>query len=136
MLEALYSAPRAWSEHSDEKDTIAEGLPVQQPAPCRAYITIMYGCNNFCSYCIVPYVRGPGAFPREIERALSAEARRTASRQRREGNHAAGAEREQLRQWTLENEPSRFAQLLKAELDEVGIPRIRFMTSHPKDLVR
>ena len=43
---------------SREESTIAEGLPVLRESPFKAYINIMFGCNNYCSYCIVPYVRG------------------------------------------------------------------------------
>lgn len=126
MLKALES------DHAvvevEEQNTIAEGLPVQRLRHDAAYITIMYGCDNYCTYCIVPYVRG-----RERSREMS----------------AIVAEAEALRDSSVKEimllgqnvnsygkglqTPVTFAQLLKA-LDDVGIPRIRFMTSHPKDL--
>ena len=88
----------------------------------------MYGCDNFCSYCVVPYVRG-----RERSRSMDAILREA------EGLAASGVKEIMLLGQNvnsygkgLEGSPN-FAQLLR-RLDGVGIPRIRFMTSHPKDL--
>ena len=112
----------------EDRDVIAEGLPVHRLRKDAAYITIMYGCNNFCSFCIVPYVRG-----RERSRGredILREAERLA---------ASGVQEIMLLGQNVNSygrglpEPVTFAQLLK-DLDAVGIPRIRFMTSHPKDL--
>ena len=112
----------------EDEDSIAENLPVRRLRTDAAYITIMYGCDNFCSYCIVPYVRG-----RERSRdpeAILAEARAL---------HASGVKEIMLLGQNvnsygkgLENGMN-FPELLR-RLDEIGIPRIRFMTSHPKDL--
>ena len=112
----------------EDEDSIAENLPVRRLRTDAAYITIMYGCDNFCSYCIVPYVRG-----RERSRdpeAILAEARAL---------HAAGVKEIMLLGQNvnsygkgLENGMN-FPELLR-QLDAIGIPRIRFMTSHPKDL--
>lgn len=104
---------------------VAEGLPVRRTSPHMAFINIMYGCNNFCSYCIVPYVRG-----RERSRApenILSEARALKEAGVKEimllgqnvNSYGGGADA--------------FAKLLRS-LDKVGIERIRFMTSHPKDL--
>lgn len=112
----------------EDEDTIAEELPVQRLRKDAAYITIMYGCDNFCSYCIVPYVRG-----RERSRdpeAILAEARSL---------HEAGVKEIMLLGQNVNSYGKgleggvTFAGLLR-QLDEIGIPRIRFMTSHPKDL--
>lgn len=109
-------------------DRIAERLPIHRGRKESAYITIMYGCNNFCSFCIVPYVRG-----RERSRTVDSilqEAQQLKEQGVQEimllgqnvNSYGSGLE-----------EPTTFAQLLQ-QLDQVGIPRIRFMTSHPKDL--
>ena len=112
----------------EDKDTIAEELPIKRLRSDAAYITIMYGCDNFCSYCIVPYVRG-----RERSRAMEA-----ILKEARELKDAGVKEIMLLGQNVnsygkgLEGDVS-FAKLLR-ELDAIGIDRIRFMTSHPKDL--
>ncbi|MDO4484609.1 MAG: tRNA (N6-isopentenyl adenosine(37)-C2)-methylthiotransferase MiaB [Clostridia bacterium] len=112
----------------DDRDTVPEDMPVQRLRHDAAYITIMYGCNNFCSYCIVPYVRG-----RERSREMSAIIDE-AIRLKNDGVKEIMLLGQNVNSYGkgLEGDVS-FAKLLKA-LDEVGIPRIRFMTSHPKDL--
>ena len=112
----------------EHEDIIAEGLPVRRLRRDAAYLTVMYGCDNFCSYCIVPYVRG-----RERSRDMKdilAEAEDLLNSGVQEimllGQNVNSYGK------NLPGNPS-FAGLLK-ELDKMGIPRIRFMTSHPKDL--
>ena len=110
------------------EDVIAEGLPVKRLRPDHAYITIMYGCDNFCSYCIVPYVRGRersrdmDAIVREAEELYRGGVKESMLLGQNVNSYGKG----------LPGEPT-FAQLLR-RLDAIGIPRIRFMTSHPKDL--
>lgn len=112
----------------DDRDSIAEDLPIKRLRSDAAYITIMYGCDNFCSYCIVPYVRGRER-SREMEAILN---------EARELKEAGVKEIMLLGQNVnsygkgLDGDIS-FAKLLRA-LDDMGIERIRFMTSHPKDL--
>lgn len=113
---------------TDQETLIAEGLPVKRLNDHHAYITIMYGCDNFCSYCIVPYVRG-----RERSRRMDDILREA------EGLLQNGVKEIMLLGQNVnsygngsENGES-FPRLLRA-LDEMGVPRIRFMTSHPKDL--
>ena len=112
----------------EDEDSIAENLPVRRLRTDAAYITIMYGCDNFCSYCIVPYVRGRER-SREPE-AILAEAREL---------HASGVKEIMLLGQNVNSygkgfeNGMNFPELLR-RLDEIGIPRIRFMTSHPKDL--
>ena len=112
----------------EDEDTIAEELPIKRLRSDAAYITIMYGCDNFCSYCIVPYVRG-----RERSREMDAILKEAAELK------ASGVKEIMLLGQNvnsygkgLEGDVS-FAKLLR-KLDEMGIERIRFMTSHPKDL--
>lgn len=127
LLHQTLNSDRAVVQVEDE-DTIAESLPVKRLRDDAAYITIMYGCDNFCSYCIVPYVRGRER-SREME-AILAEAQQLKDSGVKEimllgqnvNSYGKG----------LEGHVT-FAELLR-RLDEMGIPRIRFMTSHPKDL--
>jgi len=112
----------------EEKDVIPEGLPVRRLRHDAAYVTIMYGCDNFCSYCIVPYVRGrersrdPEEIIREAEGLMESGVQEIMLLGQNVNSYGKG----------LPGEVS-FAKLLK-RLDDTGIPRIRFMTSHPKDL--
>ncbi len=127
MLEELLCTKRRVVRlASDAQGVIAEGLPVRRDSAFKALITIMYGCDNFCSYCIVPYVRG-----RERSRRMAdilAEA---------EGLLAAGVQEIMLLGQNVNSYGNggqeTFPALLTA-LDRLGVPRIRFMTSHPKDL--
>ena len=112
----------------DDQDVIAEGTPIRRMRHDAAYLTIMYGCDNFCSYCIVPYVRGrersrqPAEILKEAEGLLESGVKEIMLLGQNVNSYGKGLE-----------EATGFPQLLK-ELDRMGIPRIRFMTSHPKDL--
>jgi len=113
---------------SDEDTLIAEGLPVKRLNEHHAYITIMYGCDNYCSYCIVPYVRGHERSRRmtdilhEAEGLLKNGVQEIMLLGQNVNSYGNGSENGDT-----------FPKLLR-ELDNMGIPRIRFMTSHPKDL--
>ena len=111
---------------SDQENLIAEGLPVKRLNPWHAYLTIMYGCDNFCSYCIVPYVRG-----RERSRRME-DVLREAEGLLRSGVQEIMLLGQNVNSYGNGGQDS-FPKLLKA-LDEMGVPRLRFMTSHPKDL--
>ena len=112
----------------DDTDVIAEGTPVKRLRSDSAYLTIMYGCDNFCSYCIVPYVRG-----RERSRNVK-DILQEAAELKENGIQEImllGQNVNSFGKGLPDN--ASFPGLLK-ELDRMDIPRIRFMTSHPKDL--
>lgn len=112
-----------------DTDKIVEDLPVERKYPFKSGINIMFGCNNFCSYCIVPYVRGrersrnPKDILREIESLAADGVVEIMLLGQNVNSYGKNLE-----------DPMTFAQLLK-EIEKIdGIKRIRFMTSHPKDL--
>ena len=128
MLQAVQSRRRVVEVVQDDEGSIPEDLPVRRSSPYHAYITIMYGCNNFCSYCIVPYVRG-----RERSRS-SARIIEEARQLKAEGIKEIMLLGQNVNSYGLDVEGElSFAKLLEA-LDQIGIERIRFMTSHPKDI--
>ena len=112
----------------DEHGSIAEGMPVVREGRTRAWVSIMYGCNNFCSYCIVPYVRGRER-SREPERILE-EVRQLAV----EGYKEITLLGQNVNSYGKDlDTPWDFADLL-SELDKIeGDYLLRFMSSQPKD---
>ncbi len=108
---------------------IAEGLPVNYDGGARAFVSIMYGCNNFCSYCIVPYVRGRERSRNEED--ILSEIEYLSKNGVREvmllgqNVNSYGKDR---------GETDAFAKLLLKVCEISGIERIRFMSSHPKDI--
>ncbi len=112
-----------------DTDKIVEDLPVERKYPFKSGINIMFGCNNFCSYCIVPYVRGRerSRQPKDIIREIKNLVKEGVVEVMLLGQNVNSYGK------TLE-EPMTFAQLLR-EIEKIeGLERIRFMTSHPKDL--
>jgi tRNA-2-methylthio-N6-dimethylallyladenosine synthase len=107
---------------------IAEGLPVQRDGTVKAWLSIMYGCNNFCSYCVVPYVRG-----RERSRRpelILADARQLIA----EGYRDITLLGQNVNSYGLDLDCGvDFADLLREICSLPGEFRVRFMTSHPKD---
>ena len=110
-------------------DQIVEDLPAVRKYSFKSGVNIMYGCNNFCSYCIVPYVRGrersrqPEDIIREIKQLVADGVVEVMLLGQNVNSYGK----------TLDN-PITFAQLLQ-EIEKIeGLERIRFMTSHPKDL--
>ena len=108
---------------------IAEGIPVNYDGGVKAFVSIMYGCNNFCSYCIVPYVRGRerSRCEDEILREISHLARTGVKEVMLLGQNVNSYGKDR-------GEKDAFAHLLKKVCEIQGIERIRFMSSHPKDI--
>ena len=112
-----------------DTDKIVEDLPSERKFSFKSGVNIMFGCNNFCSYCIVPYVRGrersrnPKDIIREIEKLVADGVVEVMLLGQNVNSYGKNLE-----------EPMTFAQLLQ-EIEKIeGLERIRFMTSHPKDL--
>ena len=115
---------------SGEEGVIAEGLPILRDGSSKAWIPIMYGCNNFCSYCIVPYVRG-----RERSRKSSdiiSEVKDVVA----SGCKEITLLGQNVNSYGKENGEISFPRLLYKLNELEGDFRIRFMTSHPKDATR
>ncbi|MDD6193454.1 MAG: tRNA (N6-isopentenyl adenosine(37)-C2)-methylthiotransferase MiaB [Lachnospiraceae bacterium] len=113
----------------EDTDQIVEDLPVERKFHFKSGVNIMFGCNNFCSYCIVPYVRGrersrhPRDIIREIQRLVADGVVEIMLLGQNVNSYGKNLD-----------EPITFARLLE-EIEKIpGLQRIRFMTSHPKDL--
>ena len=112
----------------DEAGSIAEGIPVVRQDNIKAWVSIMYGCNNFCSYCIVPYVRGRERSRRPED--ILTEVRQLAE----EGYKDITLLGQNVNSYGKDlAEPLDFADLLERVNNLPGDFLIRFMTSHPKD---
>ena len=128
MIHTLLTQRGRIFSNADEAGSIAEGIPVVRQDSVKAWVSIMYGCNNFCAYCIVPYVRGrersrkPEDILAEV-RALVAEGYKDITLLGQNVN-SYGKDLE---------EPMDFSDLLEQVNAIPGDFLIRFMTSHPKD---
>ena len=117
---------------------IVEGLPISRNDNIRASVTIMNGCNNFCSYCIVPYVRGRerSRSPKDIieeVRGLAKEGYKEITLLGQNVNSYLRVEREKNIEFEEYEGVNSFATLLRAINKIEGIERIRFVSPHPKD---
>ena len=128
LLYNVYTQRRRVFSVADEHGAIAEGMPVVREGRTRAWVSIMYGCNNFCSYCIVPYVRGRER-SRDPEQII-AEVRQLVA----DGFKEITLLGQNVNSYGKDlDTPYDFADLLAA-LDGIdGDYLIRFMSSQPKD---
>ena len=116
-------------EIMDKEEGILEGIPIDRESSIKAFVTIMYGCNNYCTYCIVPYVRGAER-SREPEKIID-EIKDLVAKGYKEVTLLG----QNVNSYGKELEPKiSFAKLLVKINDIPGLERVRFMTSHPKDL--
>ena len=126
MLERVMNGERV-IEVKNIDGEIAEGLPVKRNEGFSTFVNIMYGCNNFCSYCIVPYVRGRERSRRADD--IVDEVRRVVEE---EGFTEVTLLGQNVNSYN--DNGMRFPELLRRVNDIGGLKRLRFMTSHPKDL--
>ena len=107
---------------------LPEDVPIERTGRLSAWVPIMYGCNNFCTYCIVPYVRGRehSRLPEDVVREVAEAAA--------QGFREITLLGQNVNSYGKDHKRADFAKLLRM-VDEVeGIERVRYMTSHPKDL--
>lgn len=135
---ALYKLPELLYKTITEKHTvtdiedspgaIAEDMPIMRESSDKAWVSIMYGCNNFCTYCIVPYVRGrersrtPEAIINEIKSLVDSGCTEICLLGQNVNSYGKDLDID-----------VDFSDLLRMVNDIDGVERIRFMTSHPKD---
>ncbi len=123
LLGVLKTRQKAFLTEEDYE--IHEGVPTLRKSPLKVGVPIMYGCNNFCSYCIVPYVRGrersrdEAEIIKEVIAAKENGAKEVMLLGQNVNSYGGGGDK--------------FASLLE-KVSDTGIERVRFMTSHPKDI--
>ena len=128
-MEAMLDSPDQIIDLWQEQKDIVEDLPSIRKYPFKASVNIMYGCNNFCTYCIVPYVRGrersrePENIVAEIEALVKSGVKEVQLLGQNVNSYGRGLDH-----------PITFAQLLEKVNAIEGLERIRFISSHPKDL--
>ena len=129
LFTKMLLSDRMLVEIFEERERIVEALPTKRTYAFKSGVNIMFGCNNFCSYCIVPYVRGrevsrePKEILREIEMLVADGVKEVMLLGQNVNSYGKNLE-----------SPVSFAELLRDVEKIEGLKRIRFMTSHPKDL--
>ena len=128
LLHDAYNSRKTVVSIEDSDGAIAEDIPVLRENDYKAWVSVMYGCNNFCTYCIVPHVRGrersrnPEDVLKEIKELAGSGVTEVTLLGQNVNSYGKDLE-----------EDIDFSDLLKAVNEIDGIERIRFMTSHPKD---
>jgi len=129
MLQKVVSERVHVFDVNDDHNEIFETQDFKRKYPMKAYVTVMYGCDNFCSYCIVPYVRGrersrqPDSIFTEIEQLAQ------------DGCKEIMLLGQNVNSYGKDLKPAvSFSELISKISSIDGIERIRFMTSHPKDI--
>lgn len=126
FVNRLLSGERVLSIYDSDSD-IPEGLPISRLTPYSTNVIVMYGCDNYCTYCVVPHVRGrersrkPEDILNEVKSIVDAGYREVVLLGQNVNSYKG-------------DDGSDFADILTLVNDVSGINRIRFMTSHPKDL--
>ncbi len=128
MLVQAINGERVMFINENEHAIVPEGVPIKRTGAFSTNINIMYGCNNFCTYCIVPYVRGR---ERSRDHSLIIEEAKELTDQ---GYVELTLLGQNVNSYHSPKDNVNFPQLLRMLNDVNGIERIRFMTSHPKDL--
>ena len=137
LIQRILNGEKRVFDTAEEINDNADSLPVKRVFPYKSGVNIMYGCNNFCTYCIVPYVRG-----RERSRMpedIIAEIRRLVSSGVIEvmllGQNVNSYGKRVMKNGEItDGSTISFAELLRRVCQIEGLERVRFMTSHPKDL--
>ena len=117
----------------EDREDIVEGLPSERLYDHKAFVNIMYGCNNFCTYCIVPYTRGreksrrPEDILDEVKKIVSEGVREVTLLGQNVNSYRGASEGGDDAYWD-------FPDLIYGLNEIEGLDRIRFMTSHPKDM--
>lgn len=131
MLAERFRRGKRYLEEPHSRNAVVEELPIRRDSGFRAWLPIMYGCDNFCTYCIVPYVRGrersrePGDILAEFKQLIEQGYKEITLLGQNVNSYGKG----------LAN-PIDFADLLNLLCEVPGNYQIRFMTSHPKDASR
>ena len=128
LLNAVMTRHKRIFATAKDDGSVAEGIPLQRDGKVKAWLSIMYGCNNFCTYCIVPYVRGRERSRRPED--IVAEARQLVE----EGYKDITLLGQNVNSYGKDlGTGTDFADLLRMVNDIPGDFILRFMTSHPKD---